>query len=205
MLTARFRRAILSAMSNHPLEAEQTAAAARARSPVPTGAKIKRLFWSVVQATLYRYSFHTWSNWRAVLLRLFGAKIGHRCTIRRTSKVYYPWLLEMGDLSSLGDETEVYNLGRVRIGHRTTISQQAYLCAGTHDYTQINMPLVTMPIIVGDDAWICARAFVGPGVNVGDGAILGACAVAVKDVPPWTIATGNPARVAKGRTRPESK
>ena len=175
-------------------------AAARNISPVPTTWKIRRLIWSVVQGTLYRYSFHTWSNWRAMLLRLFGAKIGETCTIRRTSRVYYPWLLEMGGLASLGDETEIYNIGRVCIGGRTTVSQEAYICAGTHDYTSLAMPLVTAPITIGADAWICARAFIGPGVTVGEGAVVGACAVVMKDVPPWTIVAGNPAH--RVRTRP---
>ncbi|MGC8541421.1 MAG: putative colanic acid biosynthesis acetyltransferase [Phycisphaerae bacterium] len=187
------------AMSTHPPEAEQTAADARDISPVPTGTKIRRLLWSIAQNTVYRYSFHTCSRWRAFLLRLFGAKIGRRCTIRRTSKVYYPWLLEMGDLSCLGDESEVYNLGSVTIGHRVSLSQYAYLCAGTHDYTRIDMPLLTKPIIIGDDAWICAKAFIGPGVAVGNGAIVAACAVAVKEVPAWTIVAGNPAKPVKPR------
>ncbi len=184
---------------NDPTPSSTDQAAARDISPVPTCAKIRRLFWSILQNTLYRYSFHTFSRWRAFLLRLFGAKVGHRCTIRRTSKVYYPWLLEMGDLSCLGDHSEVYNLGRIVIGQRVSLSQYAYLCAGTHDYTRVDMPLVTKPITIGDDAWICAKAFVGPGVTVGAGAIVAACAVAVKDVPAWTIVAGNPARPVKPR------
>jgi putative colanic acid biosynthesis acetyltransferase WcaF len=175
------------------------AAAARLISPVPASWKIRRLLWSIVQGTLYRYSFHTWSNWRAMLLRLFGAKIGPRCIIRRTARIYYPWLLEIGDLAVIGDRAEIYNLGTITIGDRVMISQEAYLCAGTHDYTQPAMPLVTAPITVGADAWICARAFIGPGVAVGEGAVVGACAVANKNVPPWTVVAGNPARVVKKR------
>ncbi len=168
-------------------------------SPVPTSWKIRRLLWSIVQNTLYRYSFHTWSRWRVLLLCLFGAKVDKTCTIRRTSKVYYPWLLEMGALGCLGDDVVVYNLGLVRLGARSTLSQEAYLCAGTHDYTSLSMPLVTAPITIGADVWICARAFIGPGVTVGDGAVVGACAVAMKDVPAWTVVAGNPARAVKKR------
>ncbi len=174
-------------------------ASGRTASPVPAGAKVRRLAWSMVQNTLYRYSFHTWSGWRAFLLRSFGAKIGKQCTIRRTSRVYYPWLLEMGDLACLGDEAEVYNLGHVTIGRRATISQQAYLCAGTHDFTRMDMPLITRPIDIGADAWICARALVGPGVTIGEGAVVGAAAVAMKDVPPWKIAAGNRAVIVGER------
>ena len=174
-------------------------AAARLISPVPTSWKIRRLLWSIVQNTLYRYSFHTWSRWRVLLLRIFGAKVGKQCIIRRTVRVYYPWQLDVGDLAVIGDKAEIYNLGKITIGHRVMISQEAYICAGTHDYTSLAMPLVTAPITVGADAWICARAFVGPGVTVGDGAVVGACAVAMKDVPPWTVVAGNPARAVKKR------
>ena len=134
-----------------------------------------------------------------MLLRLFGARIGASCTIRRTSRVYYPWLLEMGELGCLGDDVVVYNLGMVRLGARSSLSQEAYICAGTHDYTSLAMPLVTAPITVGADAWICARAFIGPGVKVGDGSVVAACAVVTRDVAPWMIVGGNPAQVIKKR------
>ncbi len=174
-------------------------AATRIVSPAPRRDKIRRLLWSMVQNTLFRYSFHTWSGWRAFLLRCFGAKIGKNCTIRRTSRVYYPWLLEMGDLACLGDGANAYNLGKITIEERATISQEAYLCAGTHDFSKIEMPLVTKPIIIGKDAWVCARAFVGPGVTIGEGAVVGACAVVMRDVAPWKIVAGNRATVVGER------
>lgn len=177
---------------------------ARTARPVPRAWQARRLLWSMVQATLYRFSFHTFNGWRAALLRLFGATVGPGCTIRRTSRVYYPWNLTMGAVSCLGDRAEVYNLGPVVIGDRVTVSQEAYLCAGTHDYRLPAMPLVTRPIVVKDDAWLCARAFVGPGVTVGEGAIVGAASVAMKDVPDWTIVAGNPARAVKARPRFEN-
>ena len=181
------------------LSTTDSAAAARLISSAPTSWKVRRLLWSMVQCTLYRYSFHTWSHWRCTLLRLFGAKIGKQCSIRRTSRIYYPWLLEIGDMAIIGDNAEIYDLGPVTIGDRAMVSQEAYLCAGTHDYTQLAMPLIARPIIIGNDAWICARAFVGPGVTVGNGAVVGACAVATKDVAPWKIVAGNPAHVVKDR------
>ncbi len=114
--------------------------------------------------------------------------------MRRTSRVYYPWLLELGDLACLGDDCTVYNLGKITIGTRASISQEAYLCAGTHDYRDISLPLITAPVTIGADVWICARAFIGPGRTVGEGAVVAACAVVVRDVPPWTIVGGNPAK-----------
>jgi putative colanic acid biosynthesis acetyltransferase WcaF len=175
---------------------------ARSRSRAPRAMLARRLLWSVVQGTLYRGSFHTFDGWRAWLLRLFGATVGPRCTIRRTSRVFYPWNLTMGTMSCLADRVEVYNLGPVTIGDRVVISQEAYLCAGTHDHRFKTMPLLTPPVSVGDDAWVCARAFVGPGVTVGPGAIVAAGAVALRDVAPWTIVVGNPATFLKKRERP---
>jgi putative colanic acid biosynthesis acetyltransferase WcaF len=174
-------------------------AAQRLVSSASTSTKIKRLLWSMVESTLFRCSFHTMSGWRAFLLRMFGAKIGKRCIIRRTVRVYYPWQLEMGDLVVIGDAANMYCLGKIIIGNGAMISQEAYLCAGTHDYTNLALPLVTMPITIGKEAWICARAFVCPGVAVGEGAIVAACGVAVKDVPAWTIVGGNPAKFIKKR------
>jgi putative colanic acid biosynthesis acetyltransferase WcaF len=172
---------------------------ARRTSTVSTADKLRRLLWSIVQGTLYRFSFHTWNGWRAMLLRTFGAKIGRKVTLRRTSRVFYPWLFELGELSTLGDAAEVYNLGRIAIGNRVTVSQEAYLCAGTHDYTRADMALLSIPIVIEDDAWICARAFVHPGVTVHKGAILGACAVATHDLEAWKIYGGNPARAISDR------
>ena len=174
----------------------------RAHSQLPRAVLAKRLAWALVQATLYRCSFHTSNNWRAFLLRLFGAQVGPRCTIRRTSRVHYPWKLKMGALACLGDDVTVYNLGDVTLGDRATVSQEAYLCAGTHDYTRLTMPLLTPPIVLKDDCWVCARAFIGPGVTVGEGAIVGAGAVAMKNVADWTMVAGNPARYFKDRPRP---
>lgn len=172
----------------------------RTISPVAFSVKVRRVVWAAVQATLFRCSFHTANGFRSFVLRAFGAKIGQHCTIRRTATVYYPWQFALGDLSSLGDFATVYNLGPVAIGARVTVSQEAYICAGTHDYRRADMPLVTEPITIGDDAWICARAFVGPGVRVGEAAILAACGVAFTNLDPWTVYGGNPA--VKMKTRP---
>lgn len=178
-------------------------AANRLVSSASRSTKIKRLLWAGVEATLFRCSFHTMNRWRCFLLRRFGARIGPRCVIRRTARIYYPWNLSMGTLCIVGDEAELYSLGKITIGDRAMISQQAYLCAGTHDHTDLALPLLTPPITIGADAWICARAFVGPNVTVGPGAIVAACAVAIKDVPPWMIVGGNPAKPLKPRTLKE--
>jgi putative colanic acid biosynthesis acetyltransferase WcaF len=137
---------------------------------------------------------------RRGILRLFGAKVGSSVNIYSSALIYYPWNLEIGDNSSIGEWALVYNLGPVRIGARTTISQRVHLCAGTHDYKDAAMPLMKPPIDIGEDVWVCADAFVGPGVTVADRAIVAAASVVVKDVSAGTIVGGNPAKYIKERS-----
>lgn len=138
-------------------------------------------------------------GWRRSVLRLFGARIGQEVHVYPSTHIYMPWNLEVGAWAAIGEDVLVYNLGLVSIGERATVSHRAHLCAGTHDYRRIDLPLLKPPIQVGPQAWVCADAFVGPGVSVGEGAIVGAAAVATRDVPPWTIVAGNPAREVKRR------
>lgn len=105
----------------------------------------------------------------------------------------------MGDWSNVSAGVVVYNLGPIKIGSHTVISQNAYLCAGTHDYTKPDLPLLREPITVGDGVWIAASAFIGPGVRVENNSVVGACAVVMKDVAENVVVAGNPARVIKNR------
>ncbi len=174
-------------------------AAGRLVSGATRSTKIKRLLWAGVEATLFRGSFHTMNRWRCFLLRCFGAKVGKKCIVRRTVRVYYPWNVRIGNLCILGDNAALYSLGKITVGDRAMVSQEAYLCAGTHDHEDMALPLLTPPVSIGEDAWVCARAFIGPGVTVGAGAVVAACGVAVKDVAPWTMVGGNPAKFIKER------
>jgi len=178
--------------SSQPASGEDVLASRRI-SPYSTTEKIKRLLWGCVQATLFRASFHNWYGFRRVLLRAFGASLAPTANVRRTVLIECPWNLSVGAESSIGDRAILYCLGPVQIGSRTTVSQGAHLCAGTHDHRRASMPLVRATISIGDDVWIAADAFVGPGVTVGTGAILGARGVAMRDLAPWKIYAGNPA------------
>lgn len=159
---------------------------------------LQRLLWVIVKP-LFRFSPRIFFGWRNFLLRLFGASIGNKVHIYNSALIYFPWNLKVGDWSAIGEHAYIYNLGPIQIGEQVTISQRAHLCAGTHDHSDPTMPLQKLPIIIENEAWVCADAFVGPGVTVGEGALVGARAVAVKDVEPWQIAVGNPARVVKER------
>jgi putative colanic acid biosynthesis acetyltransferase WcaF len=158
-----------------------------------------RIAWSFGRI-LFRFSPRPLFGWRAWLLRRFGAHVGRNVHIYPTVRIEYPWLLTIGDFSAVGDSARLYSLGPISIGARTTISQEAHLCAGSHDYTSVAMDLLKPPIVVGDDVWICADAFVGPSVTIGNGVVVGARAAVFQDVEPWTVVGGNPARLIKRRT-----
>jgi putative colanic acid biosynthesis acetyltransferase WcaF len=133
-------------------------------------------------------------GWRRMVLRLFGARVGRHVHVYPGTRFVMPWNVELGDWCALGDEVLIYSLGRISIGAHATVSYRAHLCAGTHDFSRADLPLLKPPITVGAGAWIGTEAFVGPGVTIGAGAIVGARAVVVKDVVPRAIVAGNPAR-----------
>jgi putative colanic acid biosynthesis acetyltransferase WcaF len=105
----------------------------------------------------------------------------------------------MDEYSAIGDSAEIYNLAPVHIGANSVVSQRSYICTATHDYTKPSFPIYSVSITIGCSAWIAAGVFVAPGIKVGDGAVIGAFSVVTRDVPPWTVAVGNPCRVIKSR------
>ncbi len=146
-----------------------------ARRPYTNREYAGRLAWAIVQATLFRLPIPQYGKpWRAMLLRTFGATLASHVNVRRTARVWHPWLLKMGLFSTLGDGAVVYNLGPVEIGDQTVISQEAFICAGTHDYTLPNLPLKRPTIIIGSGVWVAMQAFIGPGVTIGDNTVVGA-------------------------------
>jgi len=162
-----------------------------------------RFMWGVVYATLFRPSPRPVHAWRRWLLRCFGATIGEHCHIYPAAKIWAPWNLVCGNVVAIADDAVVYNPARIVLGAHCTISQGAYLCAATHDYDDARFPLIALPIAIGAYAWICARATVQPGIRVGEGAVLGLGAVATRDLEPWSVNAGVPARRIKDRKRHE--
>lgn len=170
-----------------------------ARAPYPVRTYCARVAWTLVQATLWRLAWKRVWFLRPLLLRCFGARIALSVLVSESVRVHFPWALAIGEHNAIGPGVTFYNLGGIRIGDRVVISQDAYLCGGTHDYTLPSYPLLRLPIVIEDDVWIGAGAFIGPGVRVGRGAVVGARAVVTKDVPEWKVVAGNPARVIKDR------
>jgi putative colanic acid biosynthesis acetyltransferase WcaF len=167
---------------------------------LPLRSKLARLVWTLFYSLLFRPS-PPWAlrTWRIVLLRAFGAKIGKGCRIDPSCRIWAPWNLSVGDYVALAKNVDCYCVSRIKIGTNVAVSQRSFLCTASHDISSLTRPLIHKPIHIQDHVWVCAQAFVGPGVTVGEGAIVGACAVVTKDVVPWTIVAGNPARFIKKR------
>lgn len=170
--------------------------------PYPKKEYARRILWELCFRVLYPLAPGRLVGWRIFWLRLFGAKLPRSVNIRPGVRVQHPWLLSMGEYSALGDRVTVYNLGPISIGEHTVISQNAHLCNGTHDYRDPSLPLIRPTMSIGSGVWVCADAFIGPGVTVGDNTIVGARAVVTRDLPPWVIASGNPAQIVKDRPVP---
>ena len=136
-----------------------------------------------------------------MLLRLFGAQLGPDCHFYPASRIWAPWNLICADHVAAGDGVDIYNPSPITFATHVILSQQAYICGATHDYDDPAFPLVAYRMSFGPYSWICARASVGPGVNVAEGAVLGLGAVATRDLEPWTIYAGNPAVAIKARRR----
>lgn len=162
--------------------------------------KIARLCWNFFALLFIRpFAGPVFRYWRSFLLRLWGTKIGKRCAIAASAKIWQPWNLELGDYVAIGPRAEIYNVAKITMGSNITISQDSYLCTASHDISKLKKPLIFKPIVIGDSAWVAARAMVLPGVTIGEGAVVAAGAVVTKDVEPWTVVGGNPAKVIKKR------
>jgi putative colanic acid biosynthesis acetyltransferase WcaF len=163
--------------------------------------RLARLVWNGVWLVLFRFSPSVLHGWRRLLLRLFGAKLGPGVHVYPSAKVWAPWNLEMGANACLGPQVDCYNVAKVTLGENATISQRAYLCTASHDIHSAGFGLIQRPVIIGKGAWVSAHSFVGPGVCIGESAVVGACAVVVKNVGVRVVVAGNPAQKVGTRKR----
>ena len=158
---------------------------------------LKRLFWYVINATIFRLMLgRATKQLRHSLLKLFGAEIIKDAYIYSSATIFAPWNLKVGRVC-IGPNTILYNKDLIVIGDDSVISQGTYLCTASHDISSKMLPLNTAPIIIGKNVWVAADAFVGMGVTIGEGAVVGARAAVFKDVEPWTVVGGNPAKFIK--------
>lgn len=158
------------------------------------GNKAARAAWQIVWLLLYRPSPQILQGWRRFLLRLFGARMGRGSNAYPSVRIWAPWNLEMQDYSCLSHFVDCYCVDKVIIGRNATVSQYSHLCTATRDFNRRELPLMAAPIVLEDHAWVTAAVFVGPGVRIGEGAVVGAHSTVTRDVEPWTVVAGAPAR-----------
>lgn len=158
-----------------------------------------RLLWGAAWVLLFRPSPRPLHGWRNLLLRLFGAKLDRTARVYPRCRIWAPWNLTMGPHACLADDVDCYNVRLITIGASSTVSQYSYLCGATHDFEDRRHPLVPMPITIGANVWIAADVFVAPGVTIPDGVVVGARSTVTKDLPPWTVCIGSPAREVRPR------
>jgi len=160
--------------------------------------------WWLFEAVFVRPTPQVFYSWRRFALRVFGAKVGRDVLVRPGVRVTFPWKVTLGDCCWIGDNVSLYSVAEINIGEHCVISQEAYLCTGTHDYNDPSFKLLMSPITLERECWVAARSFVGPGVRIGEGAVVGACSLVLADVPPATIVAGVPAKVI-GRRDPQKR
>jgi putative colanic acid biosynthesis acetyltransferase WcaF len=161
--------------------------------------KAARALWGGVWMFLFRPSPWFCHGWRRFLLALFGAKLASTARVSNSVVIWAPWNLVMDDSAEIGPDVDCYSVAMIHIGAHATVSQYCYLCAGSRDTSAPDFRPTKAPITIADQAWLGADVFVGPGVNVGQGAVVGARSTVFTDVPAWTISSGNPAQVLQKR------
>ncbi|GGH56116.1 colanic acid biosynthesis acetyltransferase WcaF [Dyadobacter endophyticus] len=155
--------------------------------------------WWIVEAILFRPTPQFMYGWRRFLLRSFGAKIGKGVILRPSMHTQFPWKVTIGDHSWIGDDVVLYSLGPIQIGNNVVISQKSYLCTGSHDYAKNDFPIFYEPIIVENECWLATDVFVGPGVTIGAGTVVGARSSVFKSLPANKVCMGSPVRILKDR------
>lgn len=175
------------------------------QSPRPAWQLGLLVLWQLVWLVFCRWTPKPLNPWRLVWLRLFGARLSGRPFVHQSARIEVPWNLIMHDRACLGERACAYSLGVIELMGRSTVAQESYLCTGTHEFENPDLPLKTAKITVGEDAFLGARSFVLPGVSIGQGAVIGACSVVTKDMPAWTYCYGSPCKPVKPRTMKAGK
>jgi putative colanic acid biosynthesis acetyltransferase WcaF len=167
-------------------------------NPYPWTNKLGRFAWGIAWLFLFRPSPSPFHAWRRFLLRCFGARLAN-AEIHPSVRIWAPWNLRMGRDSTLDRGITLHNPAEIALGDRVVVSFGALLCSASHDHTKRGYPIILAPITIGDDSWLAAECYIGPGAHIAPGCVVAARAVVARSTQPWTIVAGNPARSVKSR------
>ena len=112
-----------------------------------------------------------------------------------TAKIRQLYNLTVGKSTCIGSNVFCYNLQKIIIGNKVTVSQNSYLCGGSHGINDLALGFISAPI-VKDFSWICAKCFIMMGSSIEESTI-GATASLFKSAEPWSVYGGNPAKFIK--------
>lgn len=163
--------------------------------------KFVRVLWNIAWLILFRPTPRgsLFRPWRIALLKLFGANVKWSSNVLPSCRIWQPWNLTMGAYACLSENVDCYSVDEIDIDDQATVSQGVKLCTAEHDITSRTMELTYAPIHIGANAWVAGWSLILPGVTIGEGAVVAAGAVVTKDVAPWTVVGGNPAKFIKER------
>ena len=159
----------------------------------------KQIFWYFLGDPLFRSHWLPFSTFKIWILRRFGAQIGQQVFVKPGVRVKFPWRLSVGDYVWIGENTWLDNVAKISISSHVCLSQDVYLCTGNHDWSHPDFQLIPAEIHIEEGSWLAARAVIGPGVTVGQGAVLCLGSVTGRSLQPMTIYAGNPAQPVKQR------
>jgi len=155
----------------------------------------KRGLWVIVRCFFFQNPCPWGSAFRSALLRAFGAKIGKGVGIGSNVNISFPWRLVVGDHVWIGDDVGILSLAQVTIESNVCVARRSFLCTGSHDVRREDFKLKVAPILIRTGSWIAIDSLILPGVTIGEGAVVSAASVVLKDVPANCLVRGNPATV----------
>jgi putative colanic acid biosynthesis acetyltransferase WcaF len=164
------------------------------------GSGFKRFIWHYTNGLFFRSGIFPFYGLKVFILRLFGARVGKGVLIKPYVNIKYPWFLQIGDHTWIGENVWIDNLGLIKIGSHVCISQGAYLLTGNHDFKKPAFDLIVKNITIEDGVWIGAKSVVCPGVTCGPHSILSVGSILSSDMEAFGIYKGNPASKIAVRT-----
>ena len=165
---------------------------------------IERIIWNIVWCLMIRpFPRQKACKWEIFLLRLFGAQVDYSCTIYSSAKIWLPRNLKMDQYATIADHVEILNSVLVYLKEHSRVSQYSYICPGSHDISELTLPGISEPIIIGEWAWVTSKCYIGMGVKIGRGSVISAGSVVFNNVPPYSVVMGNPAKIVGYRYTPK--
>lgn len=197
---SEFNRDKIKIFTQYTKPGQMDAKETKYRNKLSLKNKLYRAMWNVSSIFLFRpFKGGFFRRWRNLVLRVFGADIAKSASVHASVKVWMPSNLKLEELACISDNVDCYNVNMVHLGKKATVSQRAFLCTASHNISSKEHELITAPIYIGDYAWVCAESFISMGTTIGEGGVTGARSVVFKDVEPWTVVGGNPAKFIKKR------